>query len=57
MKTKREPMPGDQFTLSSGRKVVLHSKLPDGSWKAQYLENALKRVEEFVIIHPKELKP
>lgn len=53
---KREPLPGDQFTLSSGRIIVPHSKLPDGSWKAKYIENALKGIDEFVIIHPEELK-
>lgn len=49
-------LPGDQTTLSSGRTIVLSSKMPNGVWRAQYLEDALKRNAEFILVRADELK-
>ena len=47
--------PGDQVTLASGRKIVLHSKLGEDTWKAKYIEDAEKQNDEFVIVRADEL--
>jgi hypothetical protein len=54
---RREPLrPGDQVQLASGRTVVLSRRRDDGSWLAQYIEDAGKQSDEYVIVPEKELE-
>jgi hypothetical protein len=53
---RRQPFrPGDQVTLASGRKVVLSRKRDDGSWLAQYIEDAEKQSDVYIVVPEKDL--
>lgn len=53
---KRHFRPGDQVELASGRKVVLCRELDDRTWMAQYLEDAKKQSDEYIIVRAEELR-
>lgn len=53
---KRIFRPGDQVELASGRLVVLCEDRDDGTWMAQYIEDAKKQNDEHIIVRVEEFR-
>jgi hypothetical protein len=47
--------PGDQVKLASGRTVILCRRRDDGTWIAQYVEDAKQQTEEYIMVAEKDL--
>ena len=53
---KRHFRPGDQVELASGRKVVLSRERDDGTWLAQYVEDAQKQSNNYLVVRAEEFR-